>query len=115
MHRRGGQSIPEKRSPTKQVNQISLKYQTQPYNKNQDGRRSTNLPSGPTGMKDMQGKNIPSQSLDMQLAKRKASNDDTRFKNNNRYQNFNSNSNVMAPFLDHQIDYNNQGAAGKSK
>ena len=43
VHRRGGQSIPERRSPTKQVNQISLKYQTQSYQKN-DGRRSTNLP-----------------------------------------------------------------------
>ena len=36
VHRRGGQSIPEKRSPTKQVNQISLKYQTQSYQKNQE-------------------------------------------------------------------------------
>ena len=40
----------------------------------------------------------------MQLAKRKASNDDTRFKSNNRYQNLNTSANIMTPFLDQQID-----------
>ena len=72
-------------------------------------------PQGQTGMKDIQGKAIPSQSLDMQLVKRKASNDDSRFRSNNRYQNLNSNANKMAPFLDQSLDFNTQSNTGKQK
>ena len=52
----------------------------------------------------MAGKGVPSQSLDMQLAKRKASNDDSRFRGNNRYQNLNSKNNNMARYLDESLD-----------
>ena len=55
-------------------------------------------------MKEMAGKGVPSQSLDMQLAKRKASNDDSRFRGNNRYQNLNSKNNNMARYLDESLD-----------
>ena len=49
------------------------------------------------------------------MAKRKTSNDDTRFKNNpqGRYQNLNSNApNIMQPFLDQSIDFGVHGGKG---
>lgn len=66
-------------------------------------------------MKEMTGKAVPSQSLDMQLAKRKASNDDSRFRGNNRYQNLNSKNNNMARYLDESLEFTTQGTNGKSK
>ena len=63
----------------------------------------------------MAGKGVPSQSLDMQLAKRKASNDDSRFKGNNRYQNLNSKNNNMARYLDESLEFTTQGTNVKSK
>ena len=49
------------------------------------------------------------------MAKRKASNDDSRFKNaQGRYQNLNSNApNIMQPFLDQSIDFGTQNKGMK--